>query len=421
MTTRASGTGIESTGKTVAAARTDETGAQTALYSKEGIADALGGEILLLSAPRPLSQNPAAVYLASLAPGSRRTMRAALDTIARLLTNGRTADALALDWAKVRFSHTAAVRSLLAERYAAATANKMLSALRGTLKAAWRLELVEAAEYQRAVDIGGVTGESLPAGRSLSAGEIVALMNACLADRLKDGSRNPLGVRDAAILSLLYGCGLRRAEVAALTLTDYQTQAEEGGGISPTATLRVRGKRNKQRLVPLVGGAAAAISDWLALRGAEEGPLFTPFRKGGKPWRRVGEAASENIAEGTADEAAGPEGTDRSSADGQPRMAAMSSLTGATGLTTQAIYLMLQGRAREAGVAPFSPHDFRRTFVGDLLDRGADIVTVQKLAGHASVTTTARYDRRGEAAKRKAAELLHVPYPLDATDRLNRR
>ncbi|KAB2866914.1 MAG: tyrosine-type recombinase/integrase [Anaerolineae bacterium] len=58
----------------------------------------------------------------------------------------------------------------------------------------------------------------------------------------------------------------------------------------------------------------------------------------------------------------------------------------------------------------FSPHAFQRTFVGDLLDASADIVTVKGLAGHASIQTTARYDRRGQERLQSVMELLNTPY-----------
>ena len=78
-------------------------------------------------------------------------------------------------------------------------------------------------------------------------------------------------------------------------------------------------------------------------------------------------------------------------------------------MTDQAIYGVLLKRAKEANVENVTPHDLRRTFVSNMLDLGIDLTTVSALAGHSSVQTTARYDRRGEEAKKKAARALRIP------------
>jgi site-specific recombinase XerD len=296
---------------------------------------------------RRLDQNAAAVYLAGLAESSRRPMGEALAIVAELLTGQR--DLAAVDWPGLRFQHVQLIRSQLAARYAPATCNRILSALRGTLRAAWRLGRMTAEDYQAAADVPNVKGETIPAGRQLAPGELAALLGACDPDRA--------GVRDAAIISILYACGLRRAELVALVYADFDPAA---------ASLKVTGKGRKERLVYPEAGSLAALADWLAIRGDWAGPLFVSINKAGK--------------------------------------------LGRGRLTTQAVYWILQARAAAAGVADVSPHDFRRSFVSDLLDAGADIATVQKMAGHADVSTTARYDRRGEDAKRAAAGLLHVPY-----------
>jgi integrase/recombinase XerC len=217
-----------------------------------------------------------------------------------------------------------------------------------------------AEEYHAAAAVKSIKGsQEEPAGRALAAGEILALLDTCLADP------TPAGYRDAAVIALLYACGPRRAELVGLDLADVSITEDDD---EHWGKLTVRhGKGNKERNLPVAGGALDALQDWLIVRGDAAGPLFVPINKG-------------------------------------------SVLALDRRLSSQAIYDLLAKRGAAAKLADFSPHDLRRTFISDLLDKSADIATVQKLAGHAQVTTTARYDRRGERAKRKAVSLLHVPY-----------
>lgn len=316
--------------------------------------------------PTPLDQNPAAIYLASLAPGSRRTMRTALTVIAGLLgipehrdAEGRDLRCLDVPWASLRYQHTIAIRARLQEQYAPATANKLLAALRRVLKESRRLGQISADDYDRAVDLSSIRAQRLPRGRLVTDGEVLALLRACADDA------TAAGARDAAILALLRGAGLRRAEAADLDLADYNP---ESGAITVRS-----GKGDKDRVVYAPAGARAAFSDWLAVRGNTPGPLFYGLVKGGGlvPRRLAG----------------------------------------------QAMAVVCASRAAEAGIQPFTPHDLRRTFISGLLDAGADMATVQRLAGHEDPATTSRYDRRGEAAKQRAVELVHVPHFPRATGR----
>ena len=315
------------------------------------------GEVSVVPPNLPADQHPAAVYLARLSSGSRRTMAGALDTVAGLLTSYRQ-NARTLDWSALRYQHTTAVRSMLSEVYAPATANKILAALRGVLKEAWRLGQMDVEDYRRAADLGPIRGSTAERGRALISDELQALFVVCAKDK------SPAGRRDAALVAVLYGCGLRRSEVVDLDLTDY---ALDSGALTVRS-----GKGRKARVTYVPDGARPALTAWLALRGSVAGALFCPVNKGGRISHRP--------------------------------------------MTDQAVRKILKKRGAEAGLAPFTPHDLRRTMIGDLLDAGADISTVQRLAGHANVTTTARYDRRGESAKKRAAGLLNVPYGTPDSD-----
>lgn len=317
-----------------------------------------GALVPVSGAALAIEKHPGIAYLASLGSGSRRTMRESLASIARLLREDlATADdqtaILSIEWHALTVAHAKAIRTKLAESYAPNTANKKLAALRGVLKNAWELGQLTRDEYERLANLPPVKGERLKRGRDISAGEIRALFESC---QREDST---VGARDAAMVALLFGAGLRRSEVAGLTFGDWDAAAGE---------VRIIGKGNKERAVPLPDGTRRALNAWLLLRGpgAAGDPLLCPVNKGGKVQVRA--------------------------------------------MTTQAVWKALNARALKAGVSKLSPHDFRRTYIGDLLDAGADLSTAQQLAGHSDPKTTAGYDRRPDTAKRRAANLLHVPF-----------
>lgn len=302
--------------------------------------------------------NPAAIYLAGLARTGRRAMLTQLRWIAGVVGVDSVE---AVPWHLLKHEHLVAIRTRAEESgKAAATINLMLAAARGTCRAAWHLGLMSGEDLAKIEAVKGIKAVVEPTGRRITAGELAAIMAG-----IKIGT--DAGKRDATIIAVAYCGGLRRREIAALQLDNVR---EVGEAVEVVVK---SGKGRKDRHLFIDNGGADAVRAYLAVRGDVPGYLLFAGRKDGK------------LLEG------------RSMSD-------------------QAVYARIKRCATVAGVKPLSPHDMRRTFVSDLLDAGADISIVAGMAGHSSVITTARYDRRGDEAKKRAAKTLHLPYS-DATGR----
>lgn len=149
---------------------------------------------------------------------------------------------------------------------------------------------------------------------------------------------SPKGVRDRAILEILYGCGLRVSELVGLRIPDLFLK--EG-------YVRVVGKGNKQRLVPMGDLAVEAVENWLTLRPGPSSP-----------------SASELVF--------------------------LNKSGGA--LSRVSVFKMVKDQALAAGVSKdISPHTFRHSFATHLVENGADLRAVQEMLGHESILTTEIY------------------------------
>jgi integrase len=301
--------------------------------------------------------NPAAMYLAGLRgavgsfAGSQRTQRHGLDRIARMLA-GDGATAMGFAWATLSPAILAAVRARLVEEAAPATVNRLQSALKGTLRAAWQLGQIDADTRDRCLAVlKAVKARREPAGRHIDRGELAAMFDAVAADT------TPAGARDGAMIALM-AIGLRRAEVAGLDLADIDRTSWR---------IVVRGKGRADRVIFATNGCRAALEDWFAVRGGAEGPVFCPIRKGGH-------------------------------------------LVVGSSISTTTISEAMARRTADAGIDNARPHDLRRTFAGEALSAGVDVVTVAGLMGHANPATTARYDRRPDSVRAQACEAVSIPY-----------
>jgi integrase len=272
-------------------------------------------------------------------------MRSKLSRVAALF--GESLESFA--WKDLRDHSLDEIRTrLIQQELAPSTINATLAACKGVAKAAWRLRLISSEEYSRIREVRPAVGERLPQGKEVPREERRAVSEVCS----RDENRN-IGLRDSALIGLMFTCGLRRHEAAGVRLEDFD--AKDG-------SLKILGKANKQRVVFLAegGGARQALDDWLEVRGDSPGPLFSRVNKSGK---------------------VSPE----------------------LGLSVVAIHKRIKQRCAEAGVGDVASHDLRRTYVSICLANGVDLPIVARACGHANVQTTATYDRRPVEEQRTAS------------------
>lgn len=206
--------------------------------------------------------SPVDVYLGSLAPSTRRVMAGDLRAVARVVWPGDAppGDLRYHPWASLTIDQGVAVQAAVAARYAPGTANRVLSAVRGVVRASWTSGAVTWDAHLRLLaTLRPVRGGRVTRGRSLTRGQLDAVLEAAG------------GLEERALLAVLAGCGARRAEAIALTwdrLTRHDT----------TFYLRILGKGNRERRLRVPSWVAADLNRWR--RAAPDRPAVFRWRSG---------------------------------------------------------------------------------------------------------------------------------------------
>ena len=211
-----------------------------------------------------------------------------------------------------------------------------------------------------------------------------------ISEKSSEGAKEK-GLRDRAILELLYSSGLRVSELVGLN----SNQLDLDLGI-----VKVMGKGRKERIVPVGVKAIEVLKAYLEerrmLKGLPPGqkPLWGGGRPGGRPSRRAMRLSLRGGSPSGAEPepASGPEGSPARRAAGpegeEPIF--VNSLGGR--LTARSVGRLVKKYSRHLGIfRKVSPHSLRHTFATHLLDAGADIREIQEMLGHSSLSTTQRY------------------------------
>lgn len=285
------------------------------------------------------------LYMQSLSPNGRKGMQSMLASACRVL--GWKSAPETYPWHRLSFHDLQIVRTqLLEHNYAINSVNLTLSGLRSIAKTAFNLELIDAERLMRIQAVKPVKGSVLSKGRSLSAKDIKTITKAC--SRAENRTK---GMRDLALFLLGCTAGLRCAELIALQTVDVD--------VSRGVIRIMNAKGRKQREIHLCKPTLQALKQWLTLSSDVSGSLFRQVLKNGQ--------------------------------------------IGAKPLTSTGVQHIMIQLYSESAVAPFSPHDLRRTFITQLLRQGRDINTVRILAGHASISSTVIYDRRDASTCQRAS------------------
>ncbi len=295
-------------------------------------------------------RNPLTLYLTRLAPSSQLTMRYVLQDAADRL-GFEDINLEDIDWHLLQPEHVIAlVAALREDGYAPNTSSLYVNAVRGVMNEAWRMSLITQEHLLRMRTVKPAPGTRLGQGRNLRRTMIREMMDVCAADP------RPQGLRDAALIGLLYGSGMRKSESVNLDLNQLNF-AER--------SLRVIGKGNKELLKYAPDWAFAKLQAWLDFRREQlkEGEqddtfLFNRIRRGSHITRER--------------------------------------------ITKHAIYYIARQRGEQVGVK-IMPHDFRRSFITRVIEEH-DLSIAQKLAHHTNIQTTASYDVRDDNERRRAVD-----------------